>query len=81
MATTIRLNSHLIEEVKLITGKSKKAEAVREALVEYVRSRRRKELLDLEKVAISLTNEQIGASENQVYRFLYWWTHLGASSI
>lgn len=66
MATTVTLNSALIEEVKLITGKATKAEAVREALVEYVRARRRRELLDLEgKIAMSRTNEQIEALEDE----------------
>ena len=66
MATTVTLNSELIEEVKLVTGKPTKAEAVREALVEYVRSKRRSELLDLEgKIAISLSNEQIEAVEDE----------------
>lgn len=69
MATTVTLNSELIEEVKLVTGKPTKAEAVREALVEYVRSKRRSELLDLEgKIAISLSNEQIEAVEDEGHR-------------
>jgi Arc/MetJ family transcription regulator len=66
MATTVTLNSDLIEEVKRVTGKSTKAEAVREALVEYVRSRRRSDLLDLEgKIVIARTNEQIEASDEE----------------
>jgi Arc/MetJ family transcription regulator len=66
MATTITLSSELIEEVKQVTGKPTKAEAVREALVEYVRSRRRSELLDLEgKITMSLTNDQIEAVEDE----------------
>lgn len=64
MATTVTLDSDLIDEVKRVTGKSTKAEAVREALVDYVRSRRRKELLDLKgKITVSCTNDQIEASE------------------
>jgi Arc/MetJ family transcription regulator len=66
MATTVTLNSDLIEEVKRVTGKPTKTEAVREALVEYVRSRRRAELLELEgKVIFSRTNEQIEALEGE----------------
>jgi Arc/MetJ family transcription regulator len=66
MATTVTLNSDLIEEVKRITGKPTKAEAVREALVEYVRSRRRGELLELEgKLPFNRTNEQIEAAEDE----------------
>ena len=69
MATTVTLNSDLIEEVKRVTGKSTKAEAVREALVEYVRSRRRSDLLDLEgKIVVSRTNEQIEALEGEEER-------------
>jgi Arc/MetJ family transcription regulator len=66
MATTVTLNSDLIEEVKRITGKPTKAEAVREALVEYIRSRRRDELLELEgKLPFERTNEQIEAAEDE----------------
>ncbi len=66
MATTVTLSSDLIDEVKVITGKSTKTEAVREALIEYVRSRRRRELLDLQgKIVISRTNEQIEAVEDE----------------
>jgi len=66
MATTVTLNSDLIEEVKRVTGKSTKAEAVREALVEYVRSRRRRDLLDLKgKIVMSRTNEQIESLEDE----------------
>ncbi len=66
MATTVTLDSGLIDEVKAMTGKSTKAEAVREALVEYVRCRRRSDLLDLEgKVVISRTNAQIEELEDE----------------
>jgi metal-responsive CopG/Arc/MetJ family transcriptional regulator len=66
MATTVTLSSDLIEEVKLITGKPTKAEAVRQALTEYVRSRRRKDLLELRgKVSIRYSNEQIEALEDE----------------
>jgi Arc/MetJ family transcription regulator len=66
MATTVTLSSDLINEVKEITGKATKTEAVREALTEYIRSRRTKDLLGLQgKIRVSFTNNQIEALEDE----------------
>ena len=66
MATTVTLNTDLVDEVKLITGKATKTEAVREALAEYVRSTRRKQLLELQgKIMFDHTNEQIERLEDE----------------
>jgi hypothetical protein len=60
MATTVTLEAETIEEVKSLTGARTKTEAVRRALSEYIRARRRQQLLRLEgNVRLRLSNAQI----------------------
>ena len=60
MATTVTLESETVDEVKALTGARTKTEAVRQALSEYIRARRRQQLVALEgRVQLRLTNEQI----------------------
>jgi hypothetical protein len=60
MATTVTLESETVDEVKALTGAETKTEAVRQALSEYIRARRRQQLLALEgRVPLRLTNERI----------------------
>jgi hypothetical protein len=60
MATTVTLESETVDEVKALTGARTKTEAVRQALFEYIRARRRQQLVALEgRVRLRLTNEQI----------------------
>jgi hypothetical protein len=60
MATTVTLESDTVDEVKALTGARTKTEAVRQALSEYIRARRRQQLVALEgRVQLRLTNEQI----------------------
>ena len=66
MATTVTLSSQLTDEVKRITGKTTKAEAVREALLEYVRGKRRNALLELRgKLDFRSTNDALEAEEDE----------------
>ncbi|MDA2927146.1 type II toxin-antitoxin system VapB family antitoxin [Acidobacteria bacterium AH-259-G07] len=66
MATTVTLSSQMVNEVKALTGARTKTEAVRDALSEYIRARRRQELLGLAgKVAFRLTNKQIEGLESE----------------
>lgn len=60
MATTVTLESETVDEIKALTGARTKTEAVRQALSEYIRARRRQQLVALEgRVQLRLTNEQI----------------------
>jgi hypothetical protein len=66
MATTVTLASEIVDEVKALTGAGTKTEAVRQALTEYIRARRRQQLLTLEgRVRLRLTSEQIEKLERE----------------
>lgn len=47
MRTTLQVDDHLFEELMLHTGARTKTEAVRLALAEYIRQRKKEELLAL----------------------------------
>ena len=64
MATTVTLESETLDEVKALTGARTKTDAVRQALSEYIRARRRQQLVALEgRVQLRLTNEKIETLE------------------
>lgn len=66
MATTVTLDSGTVSEVKALTGARTKTEAVRKALLDYIRARRREQLLALEgRIPFALTNERIEEAEDE----------------
>jgi hypothetical protein len=67
MATTVTLESDTVDEVKALTGARTKTEAVRQALSEYIRARRRQQLVALEgRVQLRLTNEKRQCLQNEI---------------
>lgn len=64
MATTVTLDSKVVEEIKELTRARTKTEAVRRALSEYIRARRRRELVELAgKIPFTLTNAELESLE------------------
>ena len=56
MRTTLAINRELLNEVKLLSGAKTKKDAVEKALVDFVRRKRAKKLLQLEgKIELSFT--------------------------
>jgi Arc/MetJ family transcription regulator len=47
VATNLHIDEQLLEEALRVSGKKTKREVVNEALEEYVRSRKQKDILDL----------------------------------
>jgi Arc/MetJ family transcription regulator len=65
MATTVTLNSDLVQQVQELTGAQTKTEAVREALLEYIKARKRRELLGLMgRLRFTYSNEKLEKLES-----------------
>ena len=59
MRTTLAISEELLNEVKLLSGAKTKKDAVEKALVDFVRRRKAKKLLQLEgKIELSLTPKE-----------------------
>ena len=70
MATTLTLESDLLEEVTAETGEKTKASAVRKALEEFLRERRLRELMAMAgTIEMQFTNEEIEAMEDEPCSF------------
>jgi len=60
MRTTLAINEQLLNEVKLLSGAKTKKDAVEKALVDFVRRRKAKKLLQLEgKIELSFTPKEL----------------------
>jgi Arc/MetJ family transcription regulator len=60
MRTTLAINEELLNEVKLLSGAKTKKDAVEKALVDFIRRRKAKELLQLEgKIELSFTPKEL----------------------
>jgi Arc/MetJ family transcription regulator len=60
MRTTLAINEELLNEVKLLSGAKTKKDAVEKALVDYIRRRKAKKLLQLEgKIELSFTPKEL----------------------
>jgi Arc/MetJ family transcription regulator len=60
MRTTLAINEELLNEVKLLSGAKTKKDAVEKALVDFVRRRKAKKLLQLEgKIELSFTPKEL----------------------
>ena len=60
MRTTLAINEELLNEVKLLSGAKTKKDAVEKALVDFVKRRKAKKLLQLEgKVELSFTPKEL----------------------
>jgi Arc/MetJ family transcription regulator len=60
MRTTLAINEELLNEVKLLSGAKTKKDAVEKALVEFIRRRKAKKLLQLEgKIELSFTPKEL----------------------
>jgi len=60
MRTTLAINEELLNEVKLLSGAKTKKDAVEKALVDFVRRKRAKKLLQLEgKIELSFTPKEL----------------------
>ena len=60
MRTTLAINEELLNEVKLLSGAKTKKDAVEKALVDFVRRKKAKKLLQLEgKVELSFTPKEL----------------------
>lgn len=70
MATTVTLDSDLLDEVMEETREKTKASAVRKALEEFLRERRLRELRSmLGTLDMQFTNEEIEAMEDEPCSF------------
>lgn len=59
MRTTLAIKEELLDEVKALSGAKTKKDAVEKALVEFIKKRKAKKLLDLEgKIELSFTLEE-----------------------
>jgi Arc/MetJ family transcription regulator len=62
MRTTLAIREELLDEVKLLSGAKTKKDAVEKALVDFVRRRKAKKLLQLEgKIELSFTSKELHA--------------------
>jgi len=69
MATTVTLDSDLLDEVMEETQEKTKASAVRKALEEFLRDRRLRELRSmLGTLDMQFTNEEIEAMEDEPWQ-------------
>jgi len=60
MRTTLTINEELLNEVKLLSGAKTKKDAVEKALVDFIRRRKAKKLLQLEgKIELSFTPKEL----------------------
>jgi Arc/MetJ family transcription regulator len=60
MRTTLAINEGLLNEVKLLSGAKTKKDAVEKALMDFVRRRKAKKLLQLEgKIELSFTPKEL----------------------
>jgi Arc/MetJ family transcription regulator len=60
MRTTLAINEELLNEVKLLSGAKTKKDAVEKALVDFVRRKKAKKLLQLEgKIELSFTPKEL----------------------
>ena len=60
MWTTLAINEELLNEVKLLSGAKTKKDAVEKALVDFIRRRKAKKLLQLEgKIELSFTPKEL----------------------
>ena len=60
MRTTLAIKEDLLNEVKMLSGAKTKKDAVEKALLEFIRRRKAKKLLDLEgKVELSFTAKEL----------------------
>jgi Arc/MetJ family transcription regulator len=60
MRTTLAIKEDLLNEVKMLSGAKTKKDAVEKALLEFIRRRKAKKLLDLEgKVELSFTVKEL----------------------
>jgi Arc/MetJ family transcription regulator len=60
MRTTLAINEELLNEVKLLSGAKTKKDAVEKALVDFIRRRKAKKLLQLEgKIELSFTSKEL----------------------
>ena len=60
MRTTLAINEELLNEVKLLSGAKTKKDAVEKALVDFIRRRKAKKLLQLEgKIELSFTPREL----------------------
>jgi len=60
MRTTLAINEELLNEVKLLSGAKTKKDAVEKALVDFVRRKKAKKLLQLEgKIELSFTQKEL----------------------
>jgi len=65
VATTVTLDTDLLDDVVAATGENTKASAVRKALLEYLRLRRLRELSELAgQVPMEYANEEIEGMED-----------------
>jgi Arc/MetJ family transcription regulator len=60
MRTTLAINEDLLNEVKLLSGAKTKKDAVEKALVDFIRRKKAKKLLQLEgKIELSFTQKEL----------------------
>jgi len=60
MRTTLAINEDLLNEVKLLSGAKTKKDAVEKALVDFIRRKKAKKLLQLEgKIELSFTPKEL----------------------
>ena len=60
MRTTLAISEELLNEVKLLSGAKTKKDAVERALVDFIRRRKAKKLLQLEgKIELSFTPKEL----------------------
>ena len=60
MRTTLAINEELLNEVKLLSGAKTKKDAVEKALVDFIRRRKAKKLLQLEgKIELSFIPREL----------------------
>ncbi len=60
MRTTLAIKEKLLEEVKTLSGVKTKKDAVEKALVDFIRRRKAKKLLQLEgKIELSITPKEL----------------------
>ena len=60
MRTTSAINEELLNEVKLLSGAKTKKDAVEKALMDFIRRRKAKKLLQLEgKIELSFTPKEL----------------------
>jgi Arc/MetJ family transcription regulator len=60
MRTTLAINEDLLNQVKLLSGAKTKKDAVEKALVDFVRRKKAKKLLQLEgKIELAFTSREL----------------------